>query len=277
MLEEAIKELTEEVRNNTLVLNQLVASLTLSQATDTLRAQVEATLSRAMVDPQPKEGPQASAKEPMAYPDDERRNARLDIAANYAPPIPEGIDVKQVPSVRGSTGLPEGERNKAYYDEHIRPLFAKLSKINLPEIKKMYAFYQREAEQAGRDFVDLADVPVEHWDEMYGRVKMELDRAENPESEKTLVAAAKAQAKAAEKEAASAADTVELPEGDRDVAYYAKFVRPHLQELASLDGAKMKAIVASYGVGIAHEIPSDQWENLILAARAEVKAIKAGA
>lgn len=277
MLEIAIKELTEETRRNTVVLTHLVALLTKEnkELPPSIVSLDGKHYSTAISEKAESAEVPAAEPEEETYPDDATRNARLDLAANYIPEVPDHIDTKLVPLVKGSTGLPEGERNKAYYDAHIRPHIAALAKINVKEVKKIFAFYEAEAKKEGREFADLSAVPVQRWDELYGRILYEIDRTEHPEKLKEQVAEAKTNAKAqiaAEEEAAKPI----LPEGERDVVFYAKYVRTELMELVKLSVDKAKAVVASYGVADAKLIPSDQWENVVLAVRAEIQAIKAG-
>lgn len=269
MLEEVLKEHAEEVRKNTVALTHLIALLTKANAQP---ATIIPFSQEAPVAPQAEpEEPEA----PISYPDDERRNAKLDIAHNYIPEVPEGTDVRQVPLVRGSSGLPEGERDKAFYEAHIRPQLAALAKINPKEVKKIFGFYEAEAKKEGREFPDLSAVPQQQWDELYGRVKAEIHRTEHPEELREMVAEARAEAKAEIAKAEEAAKPV-LPEGERDVVFYAKYVRTELQELVKLSAEKAKAIVASYGVAKADQIPADQWDNVVLSVRAEIAHIKAG-
>jgi hypothetical protein len=264
MLEEVLKEHAEEVRKNTVALTHLIALLTKTG----VQGPAVAHTGPGTESPQEPEAP-------ISYPDDERRNAKLDITHNYIPEVPEGTDVKLVPKVRGSSGLPEGERDKAYYETHIRPKIAELAKINVKEVKKIFAFYEFEAKKEGREFKDLSAVPQQQWDELYGRVLMEIHRTENPEELREQVAEARANAEAEIAKAEEAAKPV-LPEGERDVVFYAKYVRTEFMELVKLSPEKAKAIVASYGVAKADQIPASEWENVVLAVRAEIANIKAG-
>lgn len=281
MLEIALKEHAEEVRKNTVALTHLIALLTKTGAPGPGIAYTGSGTEpkTATGEPEEQSGFQTGSEEPEApisYPDDERRNAKLDITHNYIPEVPEGTDVRQVPLVRGSTGLPEGERDKAYYEAHIRPKIAALAKINVKEVKKIFAFYEFEAKKEGREFPDLSAVPQQQWDELYGRVLMEIHRTENPGELRQQVAEARANAEVEIAKAEEATKPI-LPEGERDAVFYAKYVRTELQELVKLDPMKAKAIVASYKVAKADQIPASEWDNVVLAVRAKIASSKAGA
>lgn len=273
MLETAIEELKQEIRNNTVALTHLITLLSKTGVPEQ-----NATI--VPFEQEAKEGPQTgepeAAEEPVIYHDEAHRNAKLDLAHNYIPEVPEGTDTKLVPLVKGQTGLPEGERNKAYYEANIRPQLAALAKLNPKEVKNIFAFYEYEAKKEGREFPDLSAVPTPQWDELYGRVKLEIHRAEHPEELKQQVAEARAEAKAEIAKAEEAAKPL-LPEGERNADFYAQHVRPELYELVKINSTRAKAIVDSYGVKRGDQIPATEWENVILAVRAELAEIKAGA
>lgn len=160
-LEQAIAEQTAAIKEQTAVLAKLVTAIAvIAAAGKTITSTVEKSAPEAKaVEAEPVKKPEAEKTEDAPAVDPNAKPERLTRRQQHAQvPLPptDGADAPDM------TKLPEGERDEAYYNKHVQPIFVELLKLDKEVLKAMLAKYKVASGKA---------IPPEDWDAAVYTVK----------------------------------------------------------------------------------------------------------
>ena len=178
-LEEVLAEQTAAIREQTQALVKLTTAFAVVAAHAT-GVEVPAVLQgKASEDAAPAKTKQETVAEKMADTREPPKTRRQKHAEFETPTV----DPANKPPA--DSGLPEGERDKDYYDAHVRPILMKLVDLDKPVVKAL-------VEKFGQTRADA--IPAAEWDELV--IATKALTAEVIERNKRLKAEAEAEAEA---------------------------------------------------------------------------------
>jgi hypothetical protein len=160
-LEEVIKEQTAAIKEQTLVLQKLVTAIAVNVAGKKFGTESMAFCGAADAIPLEAVDRRYAVVEDVPAPAAEKTKPK-----KAAPKSEELQMMEEVIAEEATFKLPDGERNDAYYVQHVQPICLELVTKNKPALFKIVN------ERFGAKSAKL--IPADKWDELVAAVKAEL-------------------------------------------------------------------------------------------------------